>query len=165
MNTFTRPADWLRQIFTPSRFGWNPPSAVSQEVSLVQPYDGGGYATFPVGQWVLTGVAVAGATGEITLIDLPQEEIGRIMAVSVVWQAGVAPVCSTQIRLPGANPVGSSLDGTPTVLNELFGINQRCPILPPGHRLLIRYHSGDGATVITARALVCRAPLGSVFYT
>lgn len=164
MSTFSRPADWLRQLFIPSRFGWTPPSAIASEVSLVQPYDGGGFPLWPTGQWILNETAAAASSGVVTFLTIPEDQIARILAVSVTITAGVLPSCALQIGNPSVADLNASPTIVPSILNEGFALEPFSPIIPPDHRFRVRWYGGDGLTVVNARALICRVPLGSVFY-
>lgn len=164
MSTFSRPSDWLRQFFTPSRFGWNPPSQVSDEVSLTQPYDGGGYPVAPANQWFYEDSPAVGAAGNSTLVTMGEDEYGRILACHVAVTAGVLPTVQIECDLAGAQLVTLSETITPAVLSDRYGIEVYCPILPPSRSLIFRWDNGDAATACNFRALVAVVPIGTVFY-
>lgn len=168
MNRFTRPSRWLESLFTPSRVGWKPPSSIADEVNLTQPYDGSGWPIMPIGEWiVVTDPTAAGAAGNINdVVIVGEEEILRVLAVSVRVTAGVLPRVHAFARDSGLGLPAIPITETITVgnLDETEGLPPHCPIVPQGHNLGLNWVGGDGATVLTCRALVCRAPLGSVFY-
>jgi len=164
MSGFSRPADWLRQIFIPSRTGWQTPGEVSPDVSLTHPYDGGAYPTTPPGEFLTVTTQVAAAAGEGDLITLPPNRIARIMGLNVSISAGVLPSVNYKVGIAGV----AMCNITPTTvipsLNESIAFQPFCPILPPTHTLRVRWFGGDAATVVVTTILVARAPLGSVFY-
>jgi len=165
MSQFSRPADWLRQLFTPSRSGWQSPGQVSPEVSLVQPYDGGGYPLQWSGQMVNTFTLAAAAAGQATLLTNSNEQITRILAVGVNITAGVLPDLIVRIFEPTANvTVPISAIVTAPILNNIFALQLFSPILPQGFQLSLRWFGGDAATVVQVNTAFCRTPIGSVFY-
>jgi len=168
MSQFTRPSDWLRQLFTPSRFGWNPPSSVSPDVSLVQPYDGGGYPTSPIGQYIIEPTNTPAAAGNMNAVQIVgPEQICRVLSVSCRATAGVLPRVFFFVRDSALTLSAVSISETITMpaLNETQGFRLDCPIIPPGHNLGMNWVGGDVLTALTAICLVSVAPLGSVFYT
>ena len=164
MSRFARPSDWLRQLFIPSRTGWQPPNQVSEEVSLTQPYDGGGFAIWPIGQWSTSVVTAAAASGFFDLFAINSERIVRILSVSVTYIAGVNPQVYLVIQPPSGDEVGLSELITPPAGGQPTSVPLTSPIVPPGHALRARWFGGDAATQIMFRSLRCEAPLGSVFY-
>ena len=165
MSQFARSADWLRKLFIPSRTGWQTPGRVADEVSLVQPYDGGGFPLAPPGQWIISTVHTTGANGTETIVAISAEEIARILAVSAIWEAGVQPTVNIRARITGTAPSLSISESRQlATINEMEGILLHSPICPPSHDLQLRWFGGDAATEITSRILLARAPLGSVFY-
>ncbi len=164
MSRFARPSDWLRQLFIPSRTGWQPPSVVAEEVSLVQPYDGGGFAIWPVGQWILEETQAAAAAGNASVLLNTNEEFTRILALAVHISAGVLAEVFWAIQGPTATNVVMTERRTLAVVGQAEAFTQTTPILPPGHDLRIAWNTGDAATVVVARAIICTVPIGSVFY-
>lgn len=165
MSRFARSADWLRQLFTPSRTGWEPPGRVADEVVLTQPYDGGGFPLWPPGQYVVMATGVVGAAGSLVLqAPIGAKEIGRILAIAVQTVAAAHPSCFAHVVGPGADVVGITAIGLPTVVAEMLPLQVYCPILPPSYGVDIRWYGGDATTQILATALIARAPIGSTFY-
>jgi len=166
MSQFSRSSDWLRTFFTPSRTGWQPPGRVSDEVSLVQPYDGGGYPTFPPGAWIATTTPAVGATQTANMVVLDDQTVGRIMCLGFSFIAGVRPSLIGRILGPVANlacPITETKVSAEPV-GQVEALQHFCPILPPGHTLEIRWYGGDAATQLILRAVVCEARIGTVFY-
>lgn len=159
MSRFARPAGWLRQIFTPSQTGQPNPDSVSNDVSLVQPYDGGGYPISDVLDMFTVNTVVA-AQANTTILTLNQDQIGRILALTAVLLAGVAP--TVQFMNQGAFGSVISANMTP-VVTEYTAVEFWCPILKPGHQLRGRHFGGDAATQVTYIVHVAVAPVGSVF--
>jgi len=157
---FSRPAPWLRQLFTPSHTTQPNPGELSGDVSLVQPYDGSGWPLFDPGEWDIatqSSVAIASTTALVTAGAL---EVVRILAASVRLDAGVAPVC----HLQGENSVVFGEDVTAVGGSEQIHVPSNCPILGPTHVLYGRHHTGDAATQVTWVVYYVRAPIGTVFY-
>jgi len=158
---FARSAKWLTHIFTPSV---TPPSRYpdrfTDDVSLVQPYDGGGWGFAPPESWILvhTSAVIAGATE--TILTVGAEEIFRLIAASAVLEAGVAPTVVLLVQAPdAANQVGISNVITPNTAQNI-AFSTLIPILGPTHRLQVNWDGGDAATQIRIRVYGCRLPLG-----
>ena len=164
MSKFSRPSDWLRQLFIPSTTGWRPPARVSEEVSLTQPYDGGGYPIWPVGQWVIEQTFTDQAAGSVVILLLPDNEICRLLAASIEIDGGVIPTARLLLGDASNRFVGISDEVTPSALNIQNSFDVRTPIIPPGGDFRGEWEGGDAATDVTFRAVICRCPLGSVFY-
>jgi len=164
MSKFTRAAPWLRHFFTPSKTSPVNPTEVSEDVSLVQPYDGSGWPLQPIGEWMSSVAPVIGATGTETLVTAGEREIVRILAVSIHLAAGVAPLSRLLIQDPNAvvGSVGVSDELTVSANFRSFAV--RTPILAPGHLLRGQYEGGDAATGVVWRMFICRCPIGTVFY-
>ncbi len=165
MSRFARSADWLRQLFIPSRTGWEPPGRVAEEVSLVQPYDGGGFPIWPAGQYVLELTTAAAASGDFLVRTVALNQIMRLLSVSVRINAGVIPICSYRVTLSaGGGTVEITPKFTPPLSVEYYGLELYSPIVPQGHDLRLRWRNGDAATIVRCSILYCIAPVGSVFY-
>lgn len=164
MFRFSRPAPWLRQLFTPQTTSQPNPDQISGDVSLIQPYDGGGFALWDPGQWIVTQTGAAGASGTVTLVDLPVGEIMRILALEVLITAGAVARCRAAFVAPSGGEVTVSPDFTTPGTGLRFNIPIGSPICPPDHNFTAAWSGGDGATVPVFSAIICRVPIGSVFY-
>jgi len=162
MSGFTRAAPWLRQLFTPSKTAQPNPDRLSDDVSLVQPYDGGGWPLPPGGEWALQVVTAAGAAADSVLVSVNANEIARILAVSFGRNAGVHPTLAVDVLVQQTFTVGLSAHVvSTTAIQTLLPIST--PIIGPGHVLRGRHFGGDAATVIDWEVYFVRAPLGTVF--
>jgi len=162
MSGFVRPADWLRQLFTSSQTGPVNPTSVSDDVSLVQPYDGGGYPLFNPEQWALevtTTPAAAAAT--TSLFTCPDTSICRVLAMAAVKTAGVAPDVHFRVETAVISLAISVSQTLPAV--EQIGFAPTCPIIGPGHKITGRHFGGDGSTIVVYRLYLVVVPLGTVF--
>lgn len=164
MSRFTRPAGWLRQLFTPSQTESPNPGLLSDDVSLVQPYDGGGYPTFAPGQWGVKVVSVTAATGEIPLLTTASNELARLLCLSATLVAGVAAKCTAVVDTGGPSGVIECAEEVTTPAAGQILVPLAIPIMGPSHILSGNHSGGDAATIIHWRLYFCVAPLGSVFY-
>lgn len=164
MSGFVRPADWLRHLFTSSRTAPVNPVEVSDDVSLNQPYDGGGFPLWDPGQWISTVTSVAVAAGETTLLTVPDNQIARILGVSAQLSAGVAPTVHLRVISQSNARVGLS----PLVLMlasaRRQSIELQTPIIGPGHLLSGAHFGGDVLTKVAWAVYFVQAPIGTVFY-
>jgi len=161
MSRFTRSAPWLRNFFTASQTGFNNPGILSDEVSLVQVYDAGGFGLQDPGEFGTQITSATIAAGNTELILTTADEIFRLIAVSALLAAGVSPTVSLSLRSPTAVDVGTSV---PTALNAnhhqaLIPIN--CYVLPPSTSLRGVHAAGDAATIVDWRVYGIRMPLGA----
>jgi len=161
MSGFVRPADWLRQLFTSSQTGPVNPTSVSDDVSLVQPYDGGGYPLFDPGEWAKQVTSATTAASTTALFTVPETSICRILAASAVNTAGVAPDVHFRVATATASLAISLSKTLPAVEQEGFEIT--CPIVGPGHQITGRHFGGDGSTIVIYRLYLVVVPLGTVF--
>lgn len=164
MSRFSRPASYLRQLFTPSSAGFQDPGVLSSDVSLIQPYDGGGWPMESSRSWVRTVTTAAIAAGAITLLVNDRETIARILAISFAVTAGVIPEVHADI-IDDVSSVSISDHMVIAAVGAADeGLRLNCPILGPGHTLRGRWFGGDAATVVNFRAYLVQAPIGTVFY-
>jgi len=170
MSSFVRPADWLRQLFTQSRTEPSNPSRVSEDVSLVQPFDGSGWGMVMPDQIVSETPNPAAASGVLLLRTTGKRNIGRILAASVELFAGVTPGhIGISMRLAGAMGVNDEV-GIAVPLTTFGGaimkngFNITSPIIPPDFEVLGTWAGGDAATVLIFQLALVEVPLGTVFY-
>jgi len=163
MSGFVRPANWLRHLFTSSQTGPVNPTEVSDDVSLIQPYDGGGYPLFDPGEWAKDSTSATGAAKTTALFSVPDDKIARILSASIVHTAGVAPDVYFRVETPQFS-MGISENLTALADAEDQGFQIHSPIIGPGHNLVGRHFGGDGSTVIIFRLYLCVVPIGTVFY-
>lgn len=163
MANFARPSSWLRQLFTPSHTSQPNPDRVSDDVSLNQPYDGGGFPLWDEGQWASFVDSGVFSASDTNLLTVPENQICRILAVSAELRAGVAP--NAYVKVAGASQVVISqwASPIPPVVQRIC-IPLFTPIIGPTHTLIGSHHGGDAATVVRWAFYYVLAPLGTVFY-
>lgn len=163
MSQFVRPAPWLRHLFTPSKTRAVNPSEISEDVSIVQPYDGSGWPLMPEGEWGKSFVTVAIAAADTELLATNNREIARILAVSVARNAGVNPVCYVSVEVGGTERIALTARFTPTDgIQTPFTLVS--PIIGPNQVLIGHHLGGDAATVVAWRLYAVVVPIGTVFY-
>ncbi len=161
MTRFSRRAGWLTQLFTPSvvpttRF----PDRVSEDVSLVAPYDGGGWGIPDPSEFMTRVLSATIAAGNTTLRTNLDTDIMRILAISASLAAGAPPAVTAQVLVPGA--------GFSCVISDNLVINAnaqvlpglRCPIVCPTGVLEVRHTGGDAATIVEYILYAATLPLG-----
>lgn len=166
MSRFTRSAGWLRHLFTPSQTESPNPGRLSDDVSLVALYDGGGFSIPSAESWGVTVDSAVGASQTTALVTASADppEIVRVYSAGLRQSAGAgAPEVLLQVQVAGTSitpPVSSVLTVTgqaqvpPDFIQNL--------ILPPGSILQGFHFNGDAATVIRYAMYVLRLPLGAV---
>ena len=165
MIPFARNAKWLTHLFTPSvtpttRF----PDRYSREVSLVAPYDGGGWGIPSLEQWATPVNSVAAATADTTILTVPDDSYYRLLSMTAVLTAGAVPA-QTQgvVNVPFANATLVITDEVTLVASLRKGLRPITPIIGPGSVIQGSHNSGDVATVIAWSIYGILVPLGTSF--
>lgn len=170
MSQFSRRAKWLNILFpasvAPQVVG---PDRVSEDVSLVQQYDGGGYNFNDVQQTFYTAqTSPPGASGEVTILTVPDDQIFRLMAAHTFNIVGSGGAMFSGIFLE--SPTGSSraayIDrGNPPVVSQ-GALAFRVGNVVAGPGVLIRgnFSNGQASDVAQYNIYGFLAPLGTVFH-
>ena len=166
MAGFSRRARWLNALFPASEIpAVTDPSTLSDDVSLVQSYDGGGMS-FRERTAMFFQVDKTGDGVSVFVIQVPEDSLCRLYAVSVFTIVG--PVSTVQLFAvePDKN-IAAML--APEVASPAvaagsipFDLN-RAIVLPPGSNLQGNQFGGGAGTVIRYTAYAVIAPLGTVF--
>lgn len=188
MSQFSRRARWLQQIFTPSVVPTvTDPTIVSDDVSLVQQYDGGALGiaepSFPAERdgdadpdpLVILGPEVAirdyvSKTGINTVSDMYQMPSGlyaRIFAMTTILVAGSSPA---QWFVSMQAPTGSGVSNHSILVTPNYNAisGSRIPramtttILPPGMQLNMHVVTGNASTQVRLSILWIVAPIGAI---
>lgn len=170
MSQFSRRARWLNFLFPASVAPTvTDPALRSDDVSLVQPYDGSGWGIPPLGDWFLGPfLSPTGGAADTELVAVAADEVFRLFAVSVftvaTLVADAAPIAS-QVQGAGGVQIAPNQQSP----GLAFGSNvYQFPggmILPPGSFLRGGHFNGNGTTILSWSVYGCRAPSGTVFYT
>lgn len=189
MSQFTRRARWLQQLFTPSVAPAVPaPTSLSDDVTLVQQYDGGGLAiaeaTFPAIRDA-SGAPLEIRSPEISIRDyqtkigittvsdlfnLGPDLVARIFAANLTLTAGIgAEINYLTVTAPTGSGVGNHLWVFSTPFNNVSspGDQRRFshdPILPPGMQLNFFSTGGDASSSGRLTIAMIVAPIGTLFH-
>lgn len=162
MPQFVRPAAWLRQLFTQSRTEHSNPARVSPDVSLTQPYDGGGWGMEDPGMWIVAKTSAVGIDTTTVIHTVGSKNICRIMAASCILAAGGKP---TYVAVAVEDPMAALGVGiTPIadlVADVAVNLPIMIPIVGPTHQIVGRIEGGDALTQVHWRIYKCELPLGS----
>ncbi len=163
MTSFVRPAAWLRQLFIQSRTEHVNPSRVSDDVSLVQPYDGSGWGIPDPANWAREATSGVGISATTTIYTVPVNRVARILAVGVHWVAGAT--FNSHLRVQsGTDIIAVSNDVTVPITGENIGYDVRTPVMGPGHVLSARHTGGDASSQAVYSLYYVECPIGTVFY-
>ncbi len=163
MSKFTRPAPWLRRFFTPSQTEFKEPGLLSEDVSLIQPYDGGGWAVDSGPTKTFSAVSATVAAAYTTLFTTGPQEISRFVSFAIKSSAGVIPSCNVVLNQPGGAHVAISEVLTP-ITAEHTSIRLFTKVVGPDVEVRVSHWGGDAATVIAINFMEYRVPIGVVFY-
>lgn len=187
MGRFARGAPWLRSLFPPTGAPEvTQPSAVSDDVQLVENYQAGGQVQIPV-PWYESTVIVNGGSGvRSTILDpfiiLPTEpdpQVWRVFFMDVASDGDPATFSfNVELALDGgvvnviqiANGVTIAATSTAkTAINSTFGLT--APILLPvsgHHRTAIRImqtsSQGTSSVILTFNFYILKNPAGVTHY-
>lgn len=142
------------------------PGQRSDEVFLIQPYDGGGYSIPPVTNWFLEATSqVAAATQQLVHTVVPNE-LFRIIGCGVQRVAGAVYTLSyLQVKFPQATFNVQISNDLLTVDGNERGFNSIvCPVVPAGTEIRVFASGGDAASQFTATLIGVSVPVGTVFY-
>lgn len=136
---------------------------VSADVSLTQPYDGGGWGIEAPTAWGTLADSAAGVAKTTELLTAGDMEGIRIFACSAIQQAGGgSPVAHAEIEIPGGTAsIGVSDQLTVIGTAPLQVPNFRVIVLGPTHVLNGVHLAGDASCVIRWRLYFYRFPLGA----
>jgi len=168
LSLFSRRARWLNALFPASVAPQvSDPGSVSDDVSLVQPYDGGGIGIPNPDSMSINFVTTPGAAGsQVVIPQLPDDEYVRIIVAGFALLVGGVPLMNLLATSQGgAGPTiaySREMQGNGIGRTDVF--LDVPPILPPGHGLLFNWAAGTGTTSVNIMFLFIRVPVGTVFY-
>lgn len=159
---FARISPWLRQLYTPSEGIPPDPTKLSTDVSLVAPYDGGGFPIPNPSTWLVSLITPASAAAVNTILTVGADEIFRLMSMSCRTAAGADATCRPTVEVVAPQRValhrGLTSDANPQGFDGLLGT-----IVGPGHLVQGLHTGGDVLTQIDWIVYGIRAPLGTCF--
>jgi len=162
---FSRRARWLPELFTPSVVPTTAyPDKVAQDVSLVQPYDGGGIVLPDPGSLFTQVDSAAAALDNTVLGATSPNEVARIYSVAAHVTAGVAPSVLIQLANVEDPNKYSVVSLTRLAIAEAQGLECFCRMVPPNCTINGRHYGGDGATIVQWNSFIAFVPIGTVFY-
>ncbi len=170
MSQFSRRSRWLNFLFPASKAPQSSdPGSVSDDVSLVQPYDGSGWGIPESSQWLTRGDSPVGITGDTDILTVPAGSVYRLfgafgfklLGAASTWQIFVGDLVSTPnlfCLLAEEQNTGAGISGShPAEFN-------RAIVIPAGLVIRIQHFGGDVATQNRYGIYGCIAPIGTVFY-
>lgn len=167
MSQFSRRAKWLDFLFPASSLPrTKDPGDVSEDVSLVQLYDGGGVAVPPMEEWffgpVLSGVGVAKTTA---VLSVPVGKVYRLFGASCFTLQGIGPKVSLVVSQAAASGgvVLSRETVAPAVGNGSVNLIERPVVLPARSFLYVPHFDGDANSAISIVTYGAMSPAGSAF--
>lgn len=147
------------------------PDRLSEDVSLVQQYDGSGWG-FPEDptNWNTVVLSAAGVDVDTVLVTVPRGFVYRLFAAHVFTLIAPPPVSQLLVGTIGASQTFVALTnrllvpgvGLGNISFSLHGLN-RPIVIGPGMELQGSHFSGGAATVLSYSTYGCLAPLGTVF--
>lgn len=166
MSLFSRRARWLNALFpasvTPTI---TDPASRSDDVSLVQPYDGGGYPIPPVTNWFTEVTSAVAAGTQLLLLTVGDDQLFRILGCGIQRLAGNNYTRAfLQVRVPNATFLVQVSNDIGVVDNIEQGIHQLVmPICPAGSQIFMFADGGNASSQFTATLLGVSVPVGTVF--
>ena len=168
MTQFSRRVRWLNVLFPASKAPQvRDPGSVSDDVSLVQQYDGGAWNFNNPSRWLQQEDSPVGATGDTDFFTVPEGEIYRmfsmhgfrLIAGNSNFQPQVADLTSVPNVItaiaPSISVPGGTGNAVPLLTNPV--------IIPAGLTLRVQHFQGDATTQNRYSIYGCFAPAGAVF--
>lgn len=167
MTQFSRRAKWLNTLFPASVLPQTgDPGSVSDDVSLVQQYDGGGVGIPSRPEWFFGADSPIGAAGDVELVTMGDDEYLRLYSVHAFTIVLANCQCAPSVIDLQSVPNGVC-QLAPLILtlgiglgSVVFALNQS--IIGPGMSLRMSHFGGGGATSLRYRAYGLRLPVGAV---
>lgn len=167
MSQFSRRARWLTSLFPASVIPTtSDPDRVSNDVSLVQPYDGGGVGFQEPANFSRRFAIPIGVSNSIDMIVNDEETIFRVYALDLVQLAGEDANVFVRITSGSGDSVFVAFHDITTVAVKPrpFQVVTDFRILGPGQTLAADTTFGGAASQFTIGVYGVSAPLGTVFY-
>ena len=167
MSQFSKRAPWLNLLFPQSVAPQvRDPSVVSDDVSLIQPYDGGGYALgseIPWHRFLISGPGPAAGVGNIFFV--PEGELFRFLAADITLVGGVAGSAAIAVgQVSPATPGETKVTDQIIPVGDARSMTVKTPIVAPLSNITVQWTNGDAATSYLVRIYGISVPLGTVFY-
>jgi len=168
LSQFSRRARWLNRLFPASVAPTTTDPAIrSDDVSLVQPYDGSGWGVPNLEDWFFGPfLSPVGITGDTELVAVPEDSVFRVFSISaftvIAAVAQVQPVVSQLQGVGGVNLYDQL--ATRTVVAGPTTFASRAIVLAPGSFLRGSHFLGNGTTQLSWSVYGCMVPTGTVFY-
>lgn len=165
MSQFSRRARWLNVLFPQSKAPQlADPGSVSNDVSLVQSYDGSGWPIPGRSEWFkladLTGVA-----GSVEIFRVPDDQVFRLFAAQAIQVVAPGPQVAIFVKDLQSTP------NTACSLNAFLALtanNLHLPItnpivIGPGMSITGDQFNGGAGSIVRYSIYGCPAPTGTVF--
>jgi len=166
LSQFSRRARWLNQLFPASVVPQqSDPSVVSDDVSLVQSYDGGGLGFQEPSTLIREFIIPIGVADSIDCIVNGENEVSRIYAIGCRQISGTdATVFMTIISGAGVEiGIGFRDVSVATTTRTPFILDSRPLILGPSCTLRGNTLTGGADSLFAVQVYSAQAPLGTVF--
>jgi len=133
-------------------------------VSLVQPYDGGGMDMIDAMALVQLFTTATGATIDLDLLTVPNDEVFRLLSIGAVRIAGTTYGGSWP-EVEGSTAAGKLKVDIERAVGATPAAWTACPkVLAPGTTLSIHLEGGSAPSQAEVRVYGIPAPVGTVFY-
>lgn len=172
MSQFSRRSKWLNNIFPASV---SPqivdPNRVSEDVSLVQPYDASGWAVQDISTYCERSDIQGGITGFVILREVAENQVFRLLGADVALLAGIA-LTEIWLNVIDSNGTGNQVQISNIISANAGGLNpgqtesfdRIAKIIGPGCHLRADWVTGAVGTDFTIGIYGAIAPLGTIFY-
>lgn len=171
MSQFSRRARWLNSLFPASVLPQSQdPGEISDDVSLVQNYDGGGWGFPAPDDFIVNSPILDGVTGVHIYFTLPVDEYARLVAMSLGFIGGAGATVVYPNIIDDEGTGNQVFCATPLQVNQGFlgpggfeSFRNLATHVPPGGQMRVEWINGAVGTTFTVQLYTCRAPLGTVF--
>jgi len=169
LSQFSRRARWLNRLFTASVAPQtSDPSSVSDDVSLVQPYDGSGWPIPTNTSWIQQFDTAVGISVQTDLFTIPEGFVYRLFGASgfAIIQPSPNGIFFVKDKISTPNTavnISGNIDFSLFVGNHRAELNQAI-VIPAGLILAFDYTGGAAGTQMRVSIYGALCPEGTVFY-
>jgi len=168
LSQFSRRARWLNALFPASKSPTTrDPAQRSDDVSLVQQYDGGAWPIPNASSWFTLTDSPVGVTGVTTILTVPDDMVYRYFGMHAFTV--IDPVARFQMRVTDPLVPLSSVSLNQQIITLAAGLGNTVPlidraiVIPPGLQFQVAHIQGGAATQLRYATYGCLAPVGTVF--
>lgn len=138
-------------------------------MSLVQPYDGGGWAIPDPDSIAVLIQGGVQATGTVLIFpELSRDSYIRVLSAGYRIVSGTPVFPVINLVVVGRGGIGPTVNfgrtEAPSAVNIRDSFRDTPPVVPPGYAMVGSWQNGQADTQVEFQFLLLEVPVGTVFY-